>query len=1342
MLKRYPQILFALLALLLCTGTVQAASLSANVSSVALNCFTGSGASNTVTVTISKAASGTIATYPSSAITVAAPQNSGIVVTPPQTNTLASSSSTIQFSFSLPQGCTGVSATEGAPYTLQFKLGTNNDITLPVTTWQNAQLGTTLAVYPVPLVLGCNTATGPAQAQTVTVKPLSVLSGNSTIGVSLVVPAVVTASPAGGTQTLNAASNIAQSYSFAYNTCANISSSTTQSIQFKNGANVDLTLTATSNVVATASGLVLSPSALTVYCGKTAGGPNVVGSPQTVWVSYAPAGGMAFTVNSSPALPNWLSVSSGFTAISTPLPLVFTPTGCGGLTTVGSTTSSIVNLQDASTPGKNITVTLKLLDVSPLTASVVGGGPASLTYVKNSGAPGHLDVNVTASSTTFFAVDTASMPTWLSVDSASASTPKAIRFSSTSYADTLAPGTYNGTVHLKVATFGDLLFPISLLITNSAPKLQITNLSSVPPGTPFVQGANTLTSNWSVGSALPTMAITAQSTDSPISYSIATSGTLFPSGTHPIPSNLIDGLAYSFGTVIPVTPDPGPFAAAQPGDTLTGNVTFTWGSPAATTVVTFNVKVMATSATLAAISPASEPTTAGGTTYNVVLTGTGFIGGDNTTRTRVGVVSSNVLGANIVFDNNLQITSVTPTAVFLTINVPSVADANLPFSSAGTIYLAVCNPGVCPIATGVVALSVGTTPTIQSVTSASSFQQVTGSNLQTVAPYDMISIFGSNFCTSCTSGQILQGRPDVITAQYPLQLSPDSTNNVSVVFQTTGQSPSPLGTAPLLFATNNQINLLVPGGLSDGNVDLVVSYGSGSSQPYHLTVVDANPGIFTIGADGQGAGAILNTNYALVSQSAPAGMRKTSSSDTVAIYMTGLGVPDSLASNASVGNGPSAAWSTDCVAPMPPASNSFMASLNTQITNAGGSALTSLDGVVLPSSLLAGNRLMPCFLAADTQGGTPTISVTIGGQPAQITYAGWIDDSIAGLYQIDVTLPNNTNSGAGNFTTASGSTLTTIADKTQLPVVVHSHTKNSQAGVYLWVAPRLTVTAPTALSGMINQSWSASNNTLSAADGTASYHYAVTTGLLPSGLSLDPNSGAITGTPVAIGSFPVTVTATDSATPAVTGTASFTLTVGLNLSLFGGPTFNPTYSAVGTTVTSITATGGASPYVFTIAAGPAGMAAISTGANTADIKFSSTALTPAGTYTGARSVVVQATDANGVVNTINLPMTLALKVVATGASATVTQSSGGAVTTGATTTGMTGGVTYTLDDGAGNTAGFSIDANSGAITLAASNTASTITYHLTVTATDAGTAPVAVANSHATGTVIVNVQVQ
>ena len=65
---------------------------------------------------------------------------------------------------------------------------------------------------------------------------------------------------------------------------------------------------------------------------------------------------------------------------------------------------------------------------------------------------------------------------------------------------------------------------------------------------------------------------------------------------------------------------------------------------------------------------------------------------------------------------------------------------------------------------------------------------------------------------------------------------------------------------------------------------------------------------------------------------------------------------------------------------------------------------------------------------------------------------------------------------------------------------------------------------------------------ISASGGTAPYTYAVTSGSLPPGLTLDPSTGAISGTPTATGTYSFTVTATDATK--CTGSGQYSIVVG------------------------------------------------------------------------------------------------------------------------------------------------------------------------------------------------------
>lgn len=273
-----PQILFALLALMICTGTVQAAnSLQANATSITLNCLTSSGASANVTVK-----SATALTSTNTINVTIGTLSGGVTVSPTGAQTLNSTNSGtggtgIVYTFSLPAGCAGV--TQGLSQVIQFKTGTTtvaNDITVTAVEWANATLGTNLAAIPGTIALSCSTATGPGSAQTVTIKAITPPTGTTTIPVTFSVPAAVTVvtQPAAPNALTSSVSSLTYTFALASCAAAPASSYTLQFLAKIGSANPinDAATTANTTFVNSASGLVVSPGSVTVTCAKNKSG--------------------------------------------------------------------------------------------------------------------------------------------------------------------------------------------------------------------------------------------------------------------------------------------------------------------------------------------------------------------------------------------------------------------------------------------------------------------------------------------------------------------------------------------------------------------------------------------------------------------------------------------------------------------------------------------------------------------------------------------------------------------------------------------------------------------------------------------------------------------------------------------------------------------------------------------------------------------------------------------------------------------------------------------------------------------------------------------------------------
>ncbi len=144
------------------------------------------------------------------------------------------------------------------------------------------------------------------------------------------------------------------------------------------------------------------------------------------------------------------------------------------------------------------------------------------------------------------------------------------------------------------------------------------------------------------------------------------------------------------------------------------------------------------------------------------------------------------------------------------------------------------------------------------------------------------------------------------------------------------------------------------------------------------------------------------------------------------------------------------------------------------------------------------------------------------------------------------------------------------------------------------------------------------NQTITATGNQASYNFSITSGALPSGITLSP-AGFLSGIAATAGTYNFTVTAT--ASNLCPGSWNYTLTVNGSCPAI---TVNPASLPNGTQGTTynqtLTASGGAAPYSYIVSAGalPGGLSLAANGTLTGP-------LTASGTF----NFTVKATDANG-----------------------------------------------------------------------------------------------------------------
>ena len=155
--------------------------------------------------------------------------------------------------------------------------------------------------------------------------------------------------------------------------------------------------------------------------------------------------------------------------------------------------------------------------------------------------------------------------------------------------------------------------------------------------------------------------------------------------------------------------------------------------------------------------------------------------------------------------------------------------------------------------------------------------------------------------------------------------------------------------APLLFVSAQQINAIVPYEIAgQTSANVVVSFGGSTSANLQANVVATEPAIFSLSQGGNGQGAILNQDYSVNGTNKPAAI-----GSVIQIFGTGEGQLVPAVATGSV---------TPGVAPFP-------------------------RPVATP------------------------INVTIGGQPAQIEYAGEAPTLVSGVIQINAVIPAGTPSG-------------------------------------------------------------------------------------------------------------------------------------------------------------------------------------------------------------------------------------------------------------------------------------------------------------------------------------------
>jgi hypothetical protein len=276
------------------------------------------------------------------------------------------------------------------------------------------------------------------------------------------------------------------------------------------------------------------------------------------------------------------------------------------------------------------------------------------------------------------------------------------------------------------------------------------------------------------------------------------------------------------------------------------------------------------------------------------------------------------------------------------------------------------------------------------------------------------------------------------------------------------------------------------------------------------------------------------------------------------------------------------------------------ASFSLRVTDAGGrTADKALTIAVVPAISIAA-----CPVATGLTGTAYTSSITVGGGMAPYTW------SASG--QIPAGLALNSSTG-----TLAGTPLATGAFTFTLQVSDAVNQNSTRVCTVTITAP-LTIATANLPDGTTRANYL---QNLTATGGAPPYRWAISAGSLPPGVSLDGNSGIVSGSPTQPGRFTFTVNVTDSAGAQAQHDYTIGVVAGLTIAACPVPA-----ASVGSQYSStLGALGGQTPYSWVISAGaiPAGL---SLGKDSGEI-------TGAPTTAGTSSFSLQVSDNSGMTAT-------------------------------------------------------------------------------------------------------------
>ncbi len=379
---------------------------------------------------------------------------------------------------------------------------------------------------------------------------------------------------------------------------------------------------------------------------------------------------------------------------------------------------------------------------------------------------------------------------------------------------------------------------------------------------------------------------------------------------------------------------------------------------------------------------------------------------------------------------------------------------------------------------------------------------------------------------------IAEGDAGTTTATFTVSLSaPAPAGGVTFDIATQGGT----ATSGTDFVAQSLTGQTIPAGSTTYTFSVAINGDvlNETSETYFVNVTNV---VNALVADGQGLGTITNddavpsisiddlstnegnvattANAVAVRLSAPSGQTVTVNYATADGTATAPG--DYAATSGTVSFAPGATTRTIVVGIVgdisPEANETFNVNLSAPVnaTIADASATVTLLNDDVPVSITTATLPNAAVAAPYTQ----TITATGGAAP--YSYAVTAGALPAGLTLSPLGTVSGTPTAGGTFNFT-----VTATDSSPSPGPFTA----SRAYTLVVNAATITLPATTLPGGTLSQAYNAALN--AASGGTAPYSYAVASGALPNGLTLNASTGAITGTPTAMGTFNFTIVATD-----------------------------------------------------------------------------------------------------------------------------------------------------------------------------------------------------------------------